>query len=107
RAPHELPLLTLTASRVIEMDEPAVATYSSGVPSAIEKSPLDFVDEAEASGRETAASEMLPPEELRLRFEQEAKLLKKSVAQVARWEKRIQDRKLEIKNLEVLLETEA
>nr|GFD14669.1 hypothetical protein [Tanacetum cinerariifolium] len=40
-------------------------------------------------------------------FEQEAKLLKKSVAQVARREKRIQDRELEIKNLEVLLETEA
>nr|GFD17889.1 hypothetical protein [Tanacetum cinerariifolium] len=32
RAPHELSLLTLTASRVIEMDEPAVATDSSGVP---------------------------------------------------------------------------
>nr|GFA57122.1 transposase (putative), gypsy type [Tanacetum cinerariifolium] len=30
RAPLELPLLTLTASRVIEMDEPAVATGSSG-----------------------------------------------------------------------------
>nr|GFD42448.1 hypothetical protein [Tanacetum cinerariifolium] len=29
RVPHELPLLTLTASRVIEMDEPAVATDSS------------------------------------------------------------------------------
>nr|GFC28871.1 hypothetical protein [Tanacetum cinerariifolium] len=36
----------------------------------------------------------------------EAKLLKKSVAQVARREKRIQYLKLEIKNLEVLLETE-
>nr|GFA90503.1 hypothetical protein [Tanacetum cinerariifolium] len=242
RAPHELPLLTLTASRVIEMDEPAVATDSSGVPSAIKKSPLDFANEAEASGRETAAPEMPPPKEvplatvpgadqaveavvaepptvresrkrgvpddvsdpdplgfagalssqgvavakdlgyenasspievlspgsvyrpewgvtngslldtpeacqdlvdhaappgyffelrhmpndeflqqynvnlarqvamgsqLRLRFEQEAKLLKKSVAQVARREKRIQDRELEIKNLEVLLETEA
>nr|GEX63676.1 transposase (putative), gypsy type [Tanacetum cinerariifolium] len=65
-APHELPLLTLTASRVIEMDEPAVATDSSGVPSAIEKSPLDFADEAEASGRETAAPEMPPPEEVPL-----------------------------------------
>nr|GFD39353.1 hypothetical protein [Tanacetum cinerariifolium] len=31
RAPHELPLLTLTAPRVIEMDEPTVATDSSGV----------------------------------------------------------------------------
>nr|GEZ78365.1 putative ribonuclease H-like domain-containing protein [Tanacetum cinerariifolium] len=37
RAPHELPLLTLTAPRVIEMDEPTVATDSSGVPSAIER----------------------------------------------------------------------
>nr|GFC34529.1 hypothetical protein [Tanacetum cinerariifolium] len=45
--------------------------------------------------------------QLRLRFEQEAKLLKKSVAQVARRDKRIQARELEIKNLEVLLETEA
>nr|GFC80263.1 hypothetical protein [Tanacetum cinerariifolium] len=48
------------------MDEPAVATDSSGVPSAIEKSPLDFADEAEASGRETAAPEMPPPEEVPL-----------------------------------------
>nr|GFC54960.1 hypothetical protein [Tanacetum cinerariifolium] len=63
RAPHEHPLLTLTASRVIEMDEPAVATDSSGVPSSIEKSPLDFADEAEASGQETAAPEVSPPEE--------------------------------------------
>nr|GEZ64807.1 hypothetical protein [Tanacetum cinerariifolium] len=36
--------------------------------------------------------------QLRLRFEQEAKLLKKSVAQVARRDKRIQARELEIKN---------
>nr|GEY56957.1 hypothetical protein [Tanacetum cinerariifolium] len=45
RCPHEVPLLTLTASRVIEMDEPAVATDSFGVPSAIEKSPLHFAHE--------------------------------------------------------------
>nr|GFB62879.1 hypothetical protein [Tanacetum cinerariifolium] len=45
--------------------------------------------------------------QLRLRFEQEAKLLKKFVAHVARRDKRIQARELEIKNLEVLLETEA
>nr|GFB71009.1 transposase (putative), gypsy type [Tanacetum cinerariifolium] len=64
RAPHELPLLTLTASRVIEMDEPAVATDSSGVPSTIKKSPLDFADEAGASGRETAAPEVPLPEEV-------------------------------------------
>nr|GEZ74407.1 transposase (putative), gypsy type [Tanacetum cinerariifolium] len=85
-----------------------------------ERSPLDFA-KAEASGRETAAPEMPAPEEynvnlarqvamgsqLQLRFEQEAKLLKKSVAQVARRDKRIQDRELEIKNLKALLETEA
>nr|GEU82150.1 hypothetical protein [Tanacetum cinerariifolium] len=45
--------------------------------------------------------------QLRLRFEQEAKQLKKSVAQVARWDKRIQARENEIKNLETLLEAEA
>nr|GFB39007.1 hypothetical protein [Tanacetum cinerariifolium] len=41
---------------------------------------------------------------LRLRFEQEAKLLRKSVAQVARQDQRIQARESEIKNLEALLE---
>nr|GFC67155.1 hypothetical protein [Tanacetum cinerariifolium] len=39
-------------------------TNSSGVPSAIERSPLDFAHESEASGRETAAPEMPPPEEV-------------------------------------------
>nr|GEV92573.1 hypothetical protein [Tanacetum cinerariifolium] len=42
--------------------------------------------------------------QLRLRFEQEAKLLKKSVAQVARRDQSIQARENEIKNLEALLE---
>nr|GFD13420.1 hypothetical protein [Tanacetum cinerariifolium] len=45
--------------------------------------------------------------QLGLRFEQEAKLLKKFIARVARRDKRIQAQELEIKNLEVLLETEA
>nr|GEW14870.1 hypothetical protein [Tanacetum cinerariifolium] len=45
--------------------------------------------------------------QLRLRFEQEAKLLRKSVAQVARRDQRIQARESEIKNPEALLETEA
>nr|GEX94285.1 hypothetical protein [Tanacetum cinerariifolium] len=193
------------------MDEPAVATDSSGVPSTIEKSPLDFANEVGASDQGTAAPEMPPPEDvlataapgvgqaeeavaaepavarksrsshggkslaamqlclasnvfvsegapanvsdpdllsfadapshhtvdvaqsslgvvaaedpksenassptevgspgsLRLRFEKEAKLLRKSVAQVARRDKRIEARELEIKNLEALLETEA
>nr|GEX33213.1 hypothetical protein [Tanacetum cinerariifolium] len=202
RAPHEVPLLTLTAPRVIEMDEPAV-TDSSGVPSTIERSPLDFAHEAGASDQGAAAPEMpselawgktlaaiqlglasivvvpedapmdvsdsdplsfadapsshpvdvaylletpeacqdlvdhvAPPgyfselrhmhneeflrqynvnlawqvamgSQLRLRFEQEAKLLRKSVAQVARRDKRIQSRELEIRNLEASLEAEA
>nr|GEX92553.1 hypothetical protein [Tanacetum cinerariifolium] len=240
RAPHEVPLLSLTAPRVIEMDEPA-ATDSSGVPSTIERSPLDFAHEAGASDQRAAtpeipssedvpataasgtgqaeetatmdppaapesrsshgekslasiqlglASTVVVPEDtpvgvsdpdplsfadapsrhpadvaqsslgiaaagdpesenasslaevgspgsyfselrhmrneeflgqynvnlarqvamgsqLRLRFEQEAKLLRKSVTQMARRDKRIQARELEIKNLEALLETEA
>nr|GFB24029.1 hypothetical protein [Tanacetum cinerariifolium] len=44
--------------------------------------------------------------QLRLRFEHEAKLLRKSVAQVALQDQRIQARESEIKNLEALLETE-
>nr|GFA33014.1 hypothetical protein [Tanacetum cinerariifolium] len=64
RVAHELPLLTLTAPRVIDMDEPAAATDSSGVLSTIERSPLDFAHKAKASGRETAAPEMPPPEEV-------------------------------------------
>nr|GEX63826.1 hypothetical protein [Tanacetum cinerariifolium] len=62
--PHEVPLLTLTAARVIEMDEPAMVTDSSGVPSAIEKSPLDFAHEDGASDQGTTASEVPPPEDV-------------------------------------------
>nr|GEY09386.1 protein FAR1-related sequence 5-like [Tanacetum cinerariifolium] len=64
RAPHEVPLLTLTAARVIEMDEPAAATDSSGVPSAIEKSPLDFAHEDGASDQGTTAPEVPPSEDV-------------------------------------------
>nr|GFA00482.1 hypothetical protein [Tanacetum cinerariifolium] len=62
-APHEVPLLTLTAPRVIEMDEPA-ATDSSGVPSIIERSPLDFAHEAGASDQGAAALEMPSSEDV-------------------------------------------
>nr|GFA19123.1 hypothetical protein [Tanacetum cinerariifolium] len=58
-----VPLLTLTAPRVIEMDEPA-ATDSSGVPSTIERSPLDFAHEVGASGQGTAAPEMPSSEDV-------------------------------------------
>nr|GEU66417.1 hypothetical protein [Tanacetum cinerariifolium] len=64
RAPHEVPLLTLTAARVIEMDEPAAATDSSGVPPAIEKSPLDFAHEDGASDQGTTSPEVPPPEDV-------------------------------------------
>ncbi|GKB33517.1 hypothetical protein Tco_0872918 [Tanacetum coccineum] len=45
--------------------------------------------------------------QLRLRFEQEVKLLKKSVAQVAQRDQKIQAIESEKKNLEALLEAEA
>nr|GFC07189.1 hypothetical protein [Tanacetum cinerariifolium] len=72
--------------------------------------PLSFVD---PQSRLTAdVSHLSGPSgshsttKLRLRFEQEAKPLKKSVNQVASRDKRIQDRENEIKNLETLLEAE-
>ncbi|GKC67615.1 hypothetical protein Tco_1100213 [Tanacetum coccineum] len=45
RATHEVLLLTVTANRVIDMGEPDVATKSSGTPSTIERSPLNFSNE--------------------------------------------------------------
>nr|GEU38736.1 hypothetical protein [Tanacetum cinerariifolium] len=205
RAAHEVPLLTVTANRVIEIEDSTAATDSSGVPSTIERSPLDFSNEnplQQSTGpedQEAAAPEVPPPENvtttgvapepgqakgvaatestcggkslaaielgirstrpvpvsqgtpvdvsgpdplsftdpqlrpsadvtksskgaavagdpesentsftsmLRLRFKQKAKLLKKSIAQVARRDKRIQAGKNEIKNLETPLEVE-
>nr|GEU80967.1 hypothetical protein [Tanacetum cinerariifolium] len=64
RGPHEVPLLTLTANRVIEMDDPTAVIDSSGVPSTIERSPLDFALEAGASDQGTAAPEMPPSEDV-------------------------------------------
>nr|GFC32527.1 hypothetical protein [Tanacetum cinerariifolium] len=51
-------------SRVIEMDDPAATTDSSGVPSTIERSPLDFSLEARASAQGTVAPEMPPSEDV-------------------------------------------
>nr|GEZ88386.1 hypothetical protein [Tanacetum cinerariifolium] len=45
RTAHEVPLLTATASRVIDMGDTALASGTSGTHAAIEKSPLDFADE--------------------------------------------------------------
>nr|GEV56204.1 putative transposase (putative), gypsy type [Tanacetum cinerariifolium] len=64
RAPHDVPLLTLTAKRVIEMDDSAAATNSSGVPSTIESSPLDFSHEARVSDQGTATLKMPPSEDV-------------------------------------------
>nr|GEY79139.1 hypothetical protein [Tanacetum cinerariifolium] len=70
RAADEVPLLTVTANRVIEMEDPAAATDSSGVPSIIERSLLDFASEnpsQESTGAEdqgTAAPEVPPPEDV-------------------------------------------
>ncbi|GJU56456.1 hypothetical protein Tco_1230170 [Tanacetum coccineum] len=44
RAAHEVSLLTVTASRVIDMEDTVVASESSRTPSTIEKSPLDFAN---------------------------------------------------------------
>nr|GEW97928.1 transposase (putative), gypsy type [Tanacetum cinerariifolium] len=63
RTPHEVPLLTLTAPRVIEMDEPA-ATDSSGVSSTIQRSPLDFANEAGASDQGAVAPEVPSSEDV-------------------------------------------
>nr|GEV30724.1 hypothetical protein [Tanacetum cinerariifolium] len=64
RATHEVPLLTLTANRVVEMEDPAAATDSSGVPSTIERSPLDFANEVGASDQGTMAPEVPPSEDV-------------------------------------------
>ncbi|GJU41797.1 hypothetical protein Tco_1194754 [Tanacetum coccineum] len=45
RAAHEVPLLTATTSRVIDMEDTTVASGSSGTPSSLEKLPLDFANE--------------------------------------------------------------
>ncbi|GKD23857.1 hypothetical protein Tco_1225560 [Tanacetum coccineum] len=45
RASHEVPLLTATASRVINIEDTPTVSVSSKTPSAMEKSPLDFSNE--------------------------------------------------------------
>ncbi|GJW09503.1 hypothetical protein Tco_1575330 [Tanacetum coccineum] len=45
RTAHEVPLLTTTTSRVIDMKDTTVVSRSSGTPSALEKSLLDFANE--------------------------------------------------------------
>nr|GFA83585.1 hypothetical protein [Tanacetum cinerariifolium] len=111
RAPHKVPVLTdhtdLRPSgsshrgkshAAIQLDLASNVFVPEGTPADInDPDPLSFAD----------APSRHPVDVLRLRFEQEAKLLRKSFAQVARRDKRIQARELEIKNLEELPEAEA
>nr|GEX07930.1 hypothetical protein [Tanacetum cinerariifolium] len=64
RAAHGVPLLTVTASRIIEMENLAAVIYSSGVPSTIERSPLDFANEnpsQQSTGPEDQGQEAVAP----------------------------------------------
>nr|GEZ12395.1 hypothetical protein [Tanacetum cinerariifolium] len=72
RTAHEVLLLTATVSWVIDMEDPDMATESSGTPFAIEKSSLDFNNEnpsppttkvkgTEGQAYETVAPEIPPP----------------------------------------------
>ncbi|GJW28978.1 hypothetical protein Tco_0045853 [Tanacetum coccineum] len=69
RAAHEVPLLTLTANWVIEMRVAHAASGSSGTPSTVERSPLDFDNKNPAptvtggSGAEETAQDELVYEE--------------------------------------------
>ncbi|GJS44457.1 hypothetical protein Tco_0569500 [Tanacetum coccineum] len=74
RAAYEVPLLTATASHVIDIEDPIVASGSSGTPSTVERSSLDFDNEdpapllAEGAGAEEHIQEGLaheiPPVEI-------------------------------------------
>nr|GEZ69827.1 hypothetical protein [Tanacetum cinerariifolium] len=64
RAAHEVPLITVTANRVIEMEDAIAATDSSGAPSTIKRSSLDFANEAGAADQGTMALEVPPPEDV-------------------------------------------
>nr|GEZ49676.1 transposase (putative), gypsy type [Tanacetum cinerariifolium] len=69
--------------------------------------PLAFADAPSSLLLMLPTQQVAMGSQLRLRFKQEAKLLRKSAAQVARREQRIQAQESKIKNLEALLETEA
>ncbi|GJU54403.1 hypothetical protein Tco_1228117 [Tanacetum coccineum] len=68
RTAHEVPLLTATANRVINMEGTPVASESTGTPSTVEKSPLDFDNEepppalAEGVGEEEPSLEEVAQE---------------------------------------------
>nr|GEU92219.1 reverse transcriptase domain-containing protein [Tanacetum cinerariifolium] len=61
RAAHEVPLLTATSNRIIDIEDMTGASGSSGTPSTVEKSPLDFLNEDAPS----LITESIRPEEQR------------------------------------------
>ncbi|GJV20757.1 gypsy type transposase [Tanacetum coccineum] len=78
RTAHEVPLLTVIASRQIDMEEPTATSESSGAPSTIERSPLDFSNENlseqinEVEEEETAADAPLVSKRRRKRANEES-----------------------------------
>ncbi|GKB84961.1 hypothetical protein Tco_0957233 [Tanacetum coccineum] len=68
RAAHEVPLLIATATRVIAKEDATGLSSSSGTPSTVEKSPLDFSNEdsprriTESDGTENQCQETVAPE---------------------------------------------
>ncbi|GKC14145.1 hypothetical protein Tco_1010927 [Tanacetum coccineum] len=61
RAAHVMPLLTVTVSLVIEMEDTAVASGSSGTPSTLEKSPLATITKVvQEPGLEKEVAAMRP-----------------------------------------------
>ncbi|GJS62276.1 hypothetical protein Tco_0657060 [Tanacetum coccineum] len=66
-AAHEMPLLTATTNRVIDIEDPTMASGSSGTPFTVERSPLDFDNEnpapivTEGTGVEDQAQDVLAP----------------------------------------------
>ncbi|GJZ96250.1 hypothetical protein Tco_0668584 [Tanacetum coccineum] len=68
RAAHEVPLLIATATRVITMEDATRLSSSSGTPSIVEKSPLDFSNEdsprriTESDGTKNQGQETVAPE---------------------------------------------
>nr|GEW51117.1 hypothetical protein [Tanacetum cinerariifolium] len=96
RAAHEVPLLTVTANRVIEIEDPATATDSSGVPSTIERSPLDFAHEnpsqqsTRPEDQKATVPEVPPPENVTTtRVAPEAGQAERVAAKSPSWSKNV------------------
>ncbi|GJS16487.1 hypothetical protein Tco_0410959 [Tanacetum coccineum] len=68
RTAHDVPLLIVTTTRVIAMDDATGLSSSSGTPSTVEKSPLDFSNEdsprriTESDGTKNQGHETVSPE---------------------------------------------